>query len=389
MENKEIVPNIFRVGVLDEDIDLFEGQYPVPHGVSYNSYLIMDKQVALLDTVDARKGEEWMPALREALDGREIDYLIISHMEPDHAGSIRALVEAYPRVTLVGNSKTFFILEQFAGALPDQKRLEVSEGSTLPLGRHTLRFLMAPMVHWPEVMVSYEESERLLFSADALGTFGPIEEGLPWEEEARRYYFNIVGKYGVQVQALLRKAAALEISGICPLHGPALTGEAMHRALELYGTWSSYAPQERGVLVAYAGFHGHTAEAAAYMAECLKAEGEQTELIDLARIHKSYPVAQAFRFDRMVLAATTYDGAYASAMEAFLGALKHRNYQKRTVALIENGSWAPMAAKHMRQALEGMKNVRVLDEQVTLRSAMNEQTREQIEALARTVAAQK
>lgn len=383
METGMIAAGIRRLSVMDMDLDLFEGQYPVPHGVSYNTYLIEDEKTALLDTVDARRQKEWLDGLHDALGEKKLDYLVISHMEPDHSGSIAALCAQQPGMTLVGNAKTFAMLDRFTKDAPlSLPRITVSEGGTLSLGRRTLRFFMAPMVHWPEVMVAYEEEDRLLFSADGFGCFGPVDGDDLWEEEARRYYANIVGKYGTQVQALLKKASALEIDTLCPLHGPALSGEKLARALELYDRWSRWMPQERGVLVAYAGFHGHTAKAAACMAACLRERGESVTLIDLARVNRSYAVGEAFRYDRMVLAATTYDGAYAPAMEAFLSALRHKNLQNRTVALMENGTWAPMAAKHMRAALAEMKNITVLDEQVTICSAMDEKCRLQIAAVA-------
>ena len=382
----KMAEGITRLSVMDEDIDLFEGQYPVPQGVSYNSYLIEDEKLCLLDTVDARKQEEWLAGLDEKLAGRKLDYLVISHLEPDHAGTIGALCRRHPEMTLVSNAKAFAFLEQFTAeepiALP---RKVVTEGGTLELGAHTLHFVMAPMVHWPEVMVEYEEKEKLLFSADGFGNFGGLVYTPDWADEARRYYTNIVGKYGVQVQALLKKASALDIASVCPLHGPQLSGEALARALDLYGHWAAWKPEEKGVLVAFASFHGHTAEAAKLMAECLEARGEKVERIDLNRVHKSYAVSAAFRFDRMVLCANTYDGAYSPAMEAFLSALKIKGLQGRRVALIENGTWAPMAAKQMRAAMEGMKNMTILDTQVTIRSAMSEKNRAEIEQLAKEI----
>ena len=382
----KMAPGILRLSVMDNDIDLFEGQYPVPDGVSYNSYLIEDEQLCLLDTVDARKQDEWLGGLNEALDGRKLDYLVISHMEPDHAGSIAALCACQPQVKLVANAKTFVMLDQFTGEHPlVQERITVGEGGTLALGSHTLHFVLAPMVHWPEVMVAYEDSQKVLFSADGFGIFGSLTYTDAWADEARRYYCNIVGKYGVQVQGLLKKAAALEIASVCPLHGPQLSGDALAHALELYRHWAAWKPEEKGVLVAFASFHGHTAEAARHMAKCLEELGEKVELIDLNRVHKSYAVSAAFRFDRMVLCANTYDGAYAPAMEAFLSILKIKGLQGRMVALMENGTWAPMAAKHMRAAMEGMKNMTILDMQVTIRSAMSEKNRTEIEQMAKEI----
>lgn len=382
----KMAEGITRMSVMDEDIDLFEGQYPVPQGVSYNSYLIEDEKLCLLDTVDARKQEEWLAGLDEKLAGRKLDYLVISHLEPDHAGTIGALCRRHPEMTLVSNAKAFAFLEQFTAGEPIAlPRKVVAEGGTLELGVHTLHFVMAPMVHWPEVMVEYEEKEKVLFSADGFGNFGGLVYTPDWADEARRYYTNIVGKYGVQVQALLKKASALDIASVCPLHGPQLSGEALARALDLYGHWAAWKPEEKGVLVAFASFHGHTAEAAKLMAECLEARGEKVERIDLNRVHKSYAVSAAFRFDRMVLCANTYDGAYSPAMEAFLSALKIKGLQGRRVALIENGTWAPMAAKQMRAAMEGMKNMTILDTQVTIRSAMSEKNCAEIEQLAKEI----
>ena len=383
MDIGTIAGAIKRLSVMDTQIDLFEGQYPVPQGVSYNTHLIEDEKTALLDTVDVRFAAEWLQTLAKALGGRELDYLVISHMEPDHSGSVAALCKAYPGVTLVGNAKTFAMLDRFwQDEAVTQQRVTVAEGGTLSLGAHVLHFALAPMVHWPEVMVAYEEKEKVLFSADAFGCFGSAEGYEAWEDEARRYYANIVGKYGVQVQALLRKAQAMDIAVICPLHGPVLSGERMARAVKLYDLWSRWMPQEQGVLVAYAGFHGHTAQAAQRMADCLRARGQRVTLMDLSRVHRSYAVGEAFRYDRIVLAATTYDGAYAPAMEAFIGALKHKNLQNRTVALMENGTWAPMAAKLMRAALSEMKNMAVLDSQVTICSALSQKCCDDIATLA-------
>ena len=354
----KMAPGILRLSVMDNDLDLFEGQYPVPQGVSYNSYLIEDDQLCLLDTVDARKQEEWLAGLDEVLAGRKLDYLVISHMEPDHAGSIAALCARQPQLKLVANARTFAILDQFSGDNPlAQERVTVADGGTLALGSHTLHFVLAPMVHWPEVMAVYEDREKVLFSADGFGNFGSLTDTDAWADEARRYYGNIVGKYGAQVQGLLKKAAALEIRTICPLHGPQLSGEALDRALTLYGLWAAWKPEQSGVLVAYASFHGHTAEAAKLLAEKLHAQGETVEVIDLNRVHKSYAVSAAFKYDRMALCATTYDSAYAPAMEAFLSSLKLKGMQGRKVALVENGTWAPMAAKHMRAVLDTGKDI--------------------------------
>ena len=372
--------SIRYIGVYDDAIDLFEGQYPVPRGISYNSYLILDEKVALMDTVDHRATEKWLANLSEALDGRRIDYLIVSHMEPDHAGSLQRVAELYPEMTIVGNAKTFPMISQFFPLDLTGRTLVVKEGDTLSLGEHTLTFTMAPMVHWPEVMMSYESKEKIVFAADAFGRFGDPDSGEDWTNEARRYFINIVGKYGVQVQAVLKKLAGLEVSMICPLHGPILK-DNLGFYIGLYDTWSSYRPEEKGVLVAYASIHGHTAEAAAYLAEQLEAKGEKVCLMNLGRADLSEAVAQAFRFDRMVLACSTYDGGIFTPMDAFLHRLKAKSYQNRTVYLIENGTWAPMAAKQMRAALEEMKNITVAEPVITIRSAMNDTIKEALASL--------
>ena len=338
------------IGVDDKTIDLFESQYVVPHGVSYNSYLIFDEKVALMDTVDARGMEQWEKNLLAALDGRKVDYLIVSHLEPDHAGSIGRLVELFPEVTLVGNAKTFQMLPQFFDELPvdENHKITVAEGESLSLGTHTLNFYMAPMVHWPEVMVTYESSEKILFSADGFGKFGALDYEDPegWACEARRYYFNIVGKYGAPVQALLKKAAGLDIQTICPLHGPVLK-ENLGYYIGLYDTWSSYKPEDKGVLVAYASIHGNTAKAAQKFAEMLRAKGvEKVSVMDLSRDDMAEVVEDAFRYDRMVLAAASYDGGVFPCMQDFLHHLQSKAFQNRTVGIIENGTWG----------LDGRKN---------------------------------
>lgn len=366
----KVTDSVQYLGVTDGTLDLFEGQYPVPQGVSYNSYLILDEKVAVMDTVDQRATEAWLTNLTEKAAGRKIDYVIVSHMEPDHCGSLQRLAELYPEMVIVGNAKTFPMIKQFFSIDLTDRMLTVKEGDTLKLGQHTLQFIMAPMVHWPEVMMTYEQSEKLLFSADAFGTFGDPDGDGPWAEEARRYYINIVGKYGVQVQAVLKKLAGLDIAMICPLHGPVLK-ENLGYYVGLYDTWSRYEPEEKGVLVAYASIYGHTAAAAIRMAEILRERGETVVCMDLARQDQSQAVAQAFRFDRMVLAASTYDGGIFTPMDAFLHRLKMKNYQKRRVALMENGTWAPIAAKQMAAALAEMKNIRIDETVVTIRSAMN------------------
>ena len=384
-----ISDQIKYIGVDDTDIDLFESQYVVPEGVSYNSYLILDDKVALMDTVDARGMEAWEQNLLEALAGRKVDYLIISHLEPDHAGSIGRLVELFPEVTLVGNAKTFQMLPQFfAKGLDSCGTLTVKEGDSLTLGTHTLSFYMAPMVHWPEVMVTYESSEKILFSADGFGKFGALSltEGEDWACEARRYYFNIVGKYGNPVQALLKKAAGLDIAMICPLHGPVLK-ENLGYYIGLYDTWSKYEPENTGVLVAYASIHGNTAKAAECFAEMLRQRGvEKVVVSDLAREDMAEVIEDAFRYDRMVLCAASYDGGVFPCMQDFLHHLQSKTYQNRTVGLIENGSWAPCAAKTMRGIVDTLKNVTVVEPVVTIRSVMKETDQQAMEALADAIA---
>ena len=384
-----ISDQIKYIGVDDTDIDLFESQYVVPEGVSYNSYLILDDKVALMDTVDARGMEAWEQNLLEALAGRKVDYLIISHLEPDHAGSIGRLVELFPDVTLVGNAKTFQMLPQFfAKGLDSCGTLTVKEGDSLTLGTHTLSFYMAPMVHWPEVMVTYESSEKILFSADGFGKFGALSltEGEDWACEARRYYFNIVGKYGNPVQALLKKAAGLDIAMICPLHGPVLK-ENLGYYIGLYDTWSKYEPENTGVLVAYASIHGNTAKVAECFAEMLRQRGvEKVVVSDLAREDMAEVIEDAFRYDRMVLCAASYDGGVFPCMQDFLHHLQSKTYQNRTVGLIENGSWAPCAAKTMRGIVDTLKNVTVVEPVVTIRSVMKETDQQAMEALADAIA---
>ena len=341
---------IVPVGCYDGTLDLFESQYSVPDGVSYNSYVLLDEKTAVLDTIDPRKTDEWLENVDKALAGRPADYLIIHHMEPDHAGSIANLAEKYPNMTLVGNAKTFPMLAQFTGNTYEGRTLTVKEGDTLELGGHSLTFYMAPMVHWPEVMVSYEKTSGVLFSADGFGRFGCPEPDAPWVDEARRYYINIVGKYGAPVQALLKKAAGLDISAVYPLHGPILTGDALALALEKYDIWSRYVPEERGVLLAYASIHGNTARAA------------------------------------LELAASSYDGGVFTPMAQFLYRLKAKNFQNRVVGLMENGSWGPSAMRAMLADLEGMKGLTVLEQKITIRSVANDANRADMKALAQAMA---
>ena len=375
-----ISSDIRYVGVNDHEVDLFEGQYAVPNGVSYNAYVILDEKVAVMDTVDVHKVDEYLQNVEEALAGRQPDYLVVSHMEPDHASSIQAFVKKYPGVKLVGNQKTWPILANF-GDVPND-RITVGEGGTLELGRHTLTFVMAPMVHWPEVMMAYDSADKVLFSADAFGKFGALDVEEDWDCEARRYYFNIVGKYGPQVLAVLKKAAALDIEAICPLHGPVLTDTIPH-VLELYTTWASYGVESEGVFIAYATLHGNTAAAAEKLAAILRQKGAaKVSVADLARDDMAEAIEDAFRYGKVVLAASTYDAGVMPAMADFLHHLQGKNYQKRRVALVENGCWAPMAAKGMRALLEGMKEIAVIEPVVTIRGAVKPADEQALEALA-------
>lgn len=377
-----ISDSILYVGVADTDIDLFESQYPVPQGVTYNSYVIADEKVAVMDTVDARKTEAWLQNLEQVLNGRIPDYLVISHLEPDHSGSIEAIAKKYSEMKLVGNAKIFAMLPQFITMDVTERQVVVTEQDTLNLGSHILHFVFAPMVHWPEVMVEYEETEKVLFSADAFGRFGDSDAGTDWDDEARRYYINIVGKYGGPVTTLLKKAAGLDIRTICPLHGPVLTGDLSHY-IEKYQTWASYQPEEKGILIAYASIHGNTEIAAKKMASILEEKGaENVVLYDLARADVAAVVADAFRYDRMILAAASYDAGVFPCMETFLNHLKAKAYQKRTVGLIENGSWAPSAGRVMKKALEECKEIEIVEPIVTIKSTLKTENLPQLSALA-------
>lgn len=384
-----ISENIKYIGCDDTDIDLFESQYVVPDGVSYNSYLILDEKTCLMDTVDPRKTVEWEDNLKTALGDRKLDYLVISHMEPDHAGSIAKIVKLHPEVTLVGNAKTFPMLQQFVSFDVDGlAKIVVAEGDKLELGSHTLTFVMAPMVHWPEVMVSYESSEKILFSADGFGKFGALSltQDADWACEARRYYFNIVGKYGMQVQALLKKAATLDIKTICPLHGPILTGD-LTPYLSLYDTWSRYEPESKGVLVAYASIHGNTAVAAKMLGNMLKEAGvEKVVVSDLAREDMAEVIEDAFRYDRMVLCAASYDGGVFPCMHDFLSHLQMKGYKNRTIGMLENGSWGPTAARTMKGLIEPMKDITLVDPVVTIRSTMKDADLPAMKELAEAIA---
>ena len=386
-----ITDNIRYIGVDDTDIDLFESQYAVPEGISYNSYLIIDEKVAIMDSVDHSKCDEWLTRLTNALAGRKPHYLVVQHMEPDHGGSIVAVMERWPEVKIVTSIKAVPMLAQFFGEVDFNERiLAVKEGDTLSLGHHTLQFVMAPMVHWPEVMVSYEQTERVLFSADAFGTFGVLRGKLDdlraWPDEARRYYYNICGKYGQPVQALLRKVGALDVQRICPLHGPVLT-ENLGYYIGFYDKWSRYEAESEGVLIAYASIHGNTATAAHALAAMIQqqAEGTEMKLIDLCRTDVSVAVAEAFRMERMVLAASSYDGGLFTPMYEFLHRIQIKGYKGRRVGLIENGSWAPSAGRVMKEILAAMKNIDLVEPMVTLRSTMQSTDEPAMKALAEAI----
>lgn len=377
----QVTDSIRYVGVNDHQVDLFEGQYQVPNGMSYNSYVILDEKIAVMDTVDIHFGEEWMANVKAVLAGRMPDYLIVQHMEPDHSANISRFLEEYPQATVVATAKAFVMMKQFFGNDYADRRIVASEMSELSLGAHTLHFVMTPMVHWPEVMVTYESSEKVLFSADGFGKFGALDCDEPWDDEARRYYIGIVGKYGVQVQALLKKAAALDIAVICPLHGPVLTSDLSHY-VNLYQLWSTYTPEKEAVVIAYASVYGNTKEAALLLADTLREKGKEVHVYDLARCDMSQAVADAFCCSSVVLASITYNADCYPCMKTFINQLVEHNYQKRTVGFIENGSWAPMAAKVMQKMLEGCKNLTMAEPVVTVRGAVNEQAKEQIQELA-------
>ena len=376
------------IGVDDTTIDLFESQYVVPEGVSYNSYVILDEKVAVMDTVDQRGMQDWEKNLLAELNGRSVDYLVIQHMEPAHAGSIVRMTELFPEVTLVGNAKTFQMLNNFFEISSDIKTLTVSEGSTLSLGAHELKFIMAPMVHWPEVMVTYDSKDKILFSADGFGKFGALEltKDEDWACEARRYYFNIVGKYGAAVQTLLKKAATLDIECICPLHGPVLK-ENLAYYLDLYNTWSSYQPENSGVLIAYASIHGNTAKVAEKLGDMLRAKGvEKVVVSDLAREDMAEVIEDAFRYDRMIVAAASYDGGVFPCMQDFLSHLQSKAYQNRKVGIVENGSWASSAGRVMKSMLETMKNIELVEDTVTITSSLKDKDMENLEKLVASMA---
>ena len=378
----EITKDIVYLGVNDHAVDLFESQYSVPNGMAYNSYLIMDDQTVVMDTVDAHFTDEWITKIAAALGERAPDYLVVQHMEPDHAGSIDAFAQAYPTTKIVSSAKAFVMMQQFFGTDYADRRVVVKEGDTLPLGHHTLHFVTAPMVHWPEVIMTYDDADKVLFSADAFGKFGALDVEEEWLPEARRYFIGIVGKYGVQVQAVLKKAAGLDIETICSLHGPILHKEQLADVLAAYDTWSAYRPETDGILVAYTSIYGHTADAAEQLAEELRTKGQQVVVMDLARCDMAEAVAQAFRFSKLVLATPTYNGDVFPFTKTFIEHLTERNYQNRTVALMENGSWTPTAARVMRKMFEASKNLTILDETVTVKGSLDDASTAQLHALA-------
>lgn len=370
------------VGVNDHEVDLFEGQYAVPAGMAYNSYVICDEKTAVMDSVDTHFAEEWLNHIDQTLGGKAPDYIVIQHMEPDHSGSLVAFAKKYPQTTIVTSAKALVMMQQFFGEDFSGRSLVVKEKDTLALGRHTLHFVGAPMVHWPEVLMTYDDADKMLFSADGFGKFGALDVEEPWLSEARRYYIGIVGKYGAQVQAVLKKASALEIAKICPLHGPVLEGELLAEALQAYSAWASYTPEQEGVLVAYSSVYGNTKAAAEQLAKKLQEKGQDVCVMDLARTDLSEAVAQAFRYSRLVLASITYNGDVFPHMRAFIEHLTERNYQNRTVGLMENGSWAPTAARIMTKMLEGCKNLTIAEPVVSVKGAVNAANEAQMEALA-------
>lgn len=389
MAKRQVAPGVFYIGADDTDLDLFEGQYIVPEGISYNSYVIDDEKIALMDTIDSRKTDEWIGKLNEVLDGRKPDYLVVQHMEPDHSSNIKYILDRFPECTVVCTAKAASMIPQFFDMNSSFNIITVKEGDTLSLGAHTLRFIMAPMVHWPEVMVSYEEKEKILFSADGFGEFGVIDAptGEDWLCEARRYYFNIVGKYGAQVQSLLKKASTLDIRMICPLHGPILQND-LSFYLKTYDTWSKYEPETDGIFIAYCSLHGNTEKAAKKLHEILQGmTDKKLSIMDLRRCDLAEAVEDAFRYSKMVLAAPTYDAGVMPVMVDFLAHLKAKTYQNRQVAIMENGSWAPMAAKKMKEELEQMKNIHVLDRIVSIRSTLKNQNVDELEQLANELTA--
>lgn len=377
----EITKDVRYIGVNDHKTANFENQYPIPQGISYNSYIIFDEKTALMDSVESAFAEQWLAQAEEALQGKQPDYLVTLHMEPDHASSIVAAMERFPQMKVVGNARTFQMIENFYANSYAERRIEVKDGEELSLGKHSLKFIFAPMIHWPEVMVAYETTEKILFSADAFGTFGALDVEQEWEAEARRYYYNIVGKYGANVQTLLKKAAALEIEKICALHGPVLS-ENLDYYIRKYQQWSTYQAEEQGVAIVTASIYGNTLQAAKHLEQELRHKGVKCTLINITKQDVSYALAECFRYDKAVFACSTYDAALFPVMDFMLMRLASKNYQNRKVALIENGSWAPMAAKLMRTKLETMKAIEIVEPVVTIRSAMSEKNREEIAQIA-------
>ena len=383
----KVTKDIIYVGVNDHELDLFEGQYIIPEGMAYNSYVILDDKIAVMDPVDEKFGKEWLSNIEKVVGDRELDYLVVHHMEPDHSANIPCFMEAYPGAKIVAGKKAFKMMEQFFGTDYADRKIEVAEGDKIELGIHELNFVAAPMVHWPEVIMSYDSTDKVLFSADAFGKFGALDiEDDDWACEARRYYFNIVGKFGAQVQNVLKKVAGFEINVICPLHGPVLS-ENLDYYLNIYDTWSSYTPEDEGVFIAYTSVYGHTKEAVELLEEKLKAAGvEIVESTDLAREDMAEAIEDAFRYDRLVLATTTYNADMFPFMKTFLEELKERGYKNRKIAMIENGSWAPTAAKFMKAMLEGSKDITLVEPIVTVKGALNDESRARVEALAKELA---
>lgn len=383
MKDITISKDIVYIGADDKEIELFESQYHVPNGISYNSYLIKDEKIAIMDTIDRRKTDEWIDNLDKELAGRKPDYLVISHLEPDHAYNIENVANKYPEMKLVGNEKTFAFLPQFFEISNlEERKVVVKEGDTLNLGKHILKFIMAPMVHWPEVMMEYEQTEKILFSADAFGKFGTLDTEEDWDCEARRYYFNIVGKYGLQVQGVLKKASALDIKTICPLHGPILK-ENLGHYIEKYDIWSSYKPENDGVFIACSSIHGNTLEAAKELKVMLEKRGaKKVVLCDLPREDMAEAIEDAFRYDKVILASSSYNFGLFPVMEEFLNHLKGKNYQSRKIGIVENGTWAPTAGKCMKEIVAQMKDINLMEPMVTIRSRLNEESRKSLEDLA-------
>ncbi|MBQ1441096.1 MAG: FprA family A-type flavoprotein [Clostridia bacterium] len=379
---KKLTDSVIYIGCDDADLDLFESQFDVPNGMAYNSYAIMDEKICIMDTVDKRKTEAWVGNVKETLGDKKADYLVISHMEPDHTGSIKILAEMFPEMKIVGNAKTFAFYDQFYSYDISDRKIVVKEGDTLDLGSRTLTFAMAPMVHWPEVMMTYDSKDKIFFTADAFGKFGTLDTDEDWACEARRYYFNIVGKYGAQVQSVIKKIDTLDIQMICPLHGPILS-ENLDYYIDKYRVWSSFEPEDKGIFIAYASIHGNTAAAAMRLKELLESKGApKVSIADLSREDIAEAVEDAFRYDRMVLACSTYNMGMFTPMDRFLNQLKSKDYQNRTVGLIENGTWTPMAAKLMKTQLESMKNVKVLNTVVSIKSSLKGETPDAMVKLA-------